>query len=412
MRILMVTDYLPYPPISGDTIRVYQLIRHLSQENELSLLVLFGTPEMSNRISHLQEFCKQVEIFNHRWPHPIACLPDLLRYLFIGRPLELRLLHSQELANRIKQLTSENDFDIVHIEHSRLALYKEYINPTSQACSVLAFQNIAYDQYLRISLIEKELLDKLRARFFSWQMQSWEPGYARSFARCLTVSAEDRQILLASHPELKIEVIPNGTDTQKYQLIQTKRDSFNLLFIGSMSYAPCVDGAIYFCTQILPHILQRFNAVEVWIVGSNPAPEVVRLANSRIHVTGFVEDILPYYQQASVSIVPLRAGGGTRLKILESMALGRPVVSTSIGCEGLNVQDFQQLLIADHPQDFAEKVMRLLSDQSLYQQVVTQARELVVTQYDWAVISEQLVDVYEDVLIQKQKLQKQLKTNK
>jgi len=398
MRILYITDYLPFPLISGDRIRVYNIIRRISRGNELSLLVLFGAPDMSESILHLREFCEQVEVINHKWPDPISCLPDLLRYFIGGKPIELRLLYSKEMADKIHELTSESNFDIVHIENSRLALYRENINPNSHSLSVLAFQNIAYDQYARISLIEKNIIAKLRARLFSWQLRSWEPSYAGKFTRCLTVSDVDRKILLARNTDLQLEVIPNGIDTKKYQFLNAEQNSLNLLFIGSMSYAPCVDGAVYFCTQVLPHVQQAIKYVDVWIVGANPAPEVIGLASDRVHVTGYIEDILPYYKQAAVSVVPLRAGGGTRLKILEAMALGRPVVSTTIGCEGLEVVDGEHLLIADAPYQFAVKTVQLLTDKVLYCHIADNARRLITRKYDWDVIAQRQLDVYSDAI--------------
>jgi glycosyltransferase involved in cell wall biosynthesis len=161
-----------------------------------------------------------------------------------------------------------------------------------------------------------------------------------------------------------------------------------------MGYAPCVDAIIYFCRQILPRVESVLGTVEVWIVGASPSPEVLALANKSVHVTGQVKDVVPYYERSAISIVPLRAGGGTRLKILEAMALGRPVVSTSIGCEGLDVIDGEQLLIADTPEKFSEGIIRLLTDKNLYQKMTADARQFVETRYDWNLIVRKLLDVY------------------
>jgi glycosyltransferase involved in cell wall biosynthesis len=137
--------------------------------------------------------------------------------------------------------------------------------------------------------------------------------------------------------------------------------------------------------------------IEVWIVGRDPLPEVKRLNGNGVNVTGQVKDVLPYYKRTTVCIVPLRAGGGTRLKILEAMALGRPVISTTIGCEGLDVEDGQHLLIADTPKKFAEKTVRLLTDRTLHHKIRTNARQLVETRYDWDSIAGQLMHIYEEI---------------
>lgn len=205
---------------------------------------------------------------------------------------------------------------------------------------------------------------------------------------------------MQANPRLQVDVIPNGVDIEKYQPLPlpSANESPRLLFTGNMGYPPCTDAALYFCNEIFPIIRQRIHAAELWIVGRDPTPGVLQLNGNGVHVTGRVEDIVPYYQQSSVCVVPLRAGGGTRLKILEAMALGRPVVSTTIGCEGLNVVDGKHLLIADTPEQIAEKTLRLLSDRQLYQEISINGRQLVVDQYDWNSIADRLLQVYEELL--------------
>jgi glycosyltransferase involved in cell wall biosynthesis len=194
-------------------------------------------------------------------------------------------------------------------------------------------------------------------------------------------------------------VSPNGFDTQSYQPLplppETTRPA--LLFVGSMSYEACVDAMVYFCQEILPRIRSQFGDVDLWIVGRDPSQQVRQLDGNGVHVTGRVADVRPYYQRSMVCVVPLRAGGGTRLKILEAMALGRPVVATSIGCEGLDVIDEEHLMIADSPEQFAEKTVRLLADATLRQRIGANARRLVVSRYDWDVIVKRLMQIYTQV---------------
>jgi len=199
-------------------------------------------------------------------------------------------------------------------------------------------------------------------------------------------------------------VIPNGVDIQKYQPLPAENASPVLLFIGNMGYPPCVDAVLYFCREIFPRIRSVLSAAELWIVGRDPRPEVLQLNGDGVHVTGRVDDVIPYYQQSAVCVVPLRAGGGTRLKILEAMALGRPVVSTTIGCEGLDVVDGEHLLIADNPKQFAEKTVRLLTDRQLYQHISTNGRQLVEARYDWDKIAGRLMEVYAFMLEQPDRL--------
>lgn len=398
MRILIITDYLPYPPITGDLIRTYNLIRRVARRHRVWLTGFLPASDGAERVSHLQAFCQGVEAVSLPRRHKLARLPGLLQYILAGIPFDFEFLHSQGLSDRIRRLASTVDFDIVQIEQSRMAPYLEVLPPDTHSKSILIFHNIAAYQYDRISHVELKPARRVRAWLHSRMLYRWEPRYAERFDRCITVSEVDRDLLMKANPRLRVDVVPNGVDTQIYQLLPLENTQLALLLIGNMSYAPCADGALWFCDQVLPHIRRVLGEVEVWIVGISPPPEVVRLGGDGVHVTGRVEDVIPYYRRSAISVVPLRAGGGTRLKILEAMALGRPVVSTSIGCEGLDVVDGRHLLIADAPEHFAERMVRLLKDKALYQRLVTEARWLVETKYDWDVIAEQLLSIYPEIL--------------
>ena len=197
------------------------------------------------------------------------------------------------------------------------------------------------------------------------------------------------------NPGLAADVVPNGVDTVSLQVMPLDAENESLIYIGSMGYQPVSDGAVFFCKSVLPLIRQTFAHTDVWLVGREPTPEVLELADDHIHVTGQVTDIKEYYEKASISIVPLRAGGGTRLKILEAMALGKPVVSTSIGCEGLDVVHGRHLLVADTPQEFAQAIIDLFTNQELAQSISLEARKLVVEQYEWRMITENLVNIFQ-----------------
>ena len=373
------------------------MIRRIGAKHELSLLALMAERDEENSIRHLRKYCRRVEVFDHKRDNLWTMLPDIVRYWFQNKPFELRLLHSKKMAKRIEQLTSAEGFDIVQIEHSRLALYQENIRKNAHTSSILVFHNIAYNQFSSLYQIRKSPISRFRTWLHIRQLRRWEPKYAEKFDRCITMSEVDRKILLRANPRLCIEVVPNGADTKRLVPLEANQGVPALLFVGSMSYPPCADGAVYFCNHVLPYIKQTIPDIQVWIVGTNPPPEVRGLASDDIHVTGYVKDVLPYYKKTSVSIVPLRAGAGTRLKILESMALGRPVVSTAIGCEGLEVVDGQHLLIADAPKEFAEKTVLLITDNVLFHHVATEARKFVMNRYDWDMLANQMMDIYSEL---------------
>jgi sugar transferase (PEP-CTERM/EpsH1 system associated) len=400
MRILMIADYLPYPLFSGDRIRNYNLLRRVASRHEVSLAAFLDKPDdAAEGILHLRQFCAKVETASFHRRRRLARIPSLLRYALAGKPPELKLLHSEELVAKIKQLVSTMDFDIVQID-SRMGLYLETLPQNRRCKSILMFQNFTFQQGRRIFQIERRWDRKIRVLLDSVAMFQWEPRYAQRFDRCTTVSEIDRRFLLQANSRLHVDVIPNGVDIRKYQPLPAENASPALLFIGNMGYPPCVDAALYFCREIFPHIRRMIGAAELWIVGRDPRPEVLQLNGDGVHVTGRVEDVIPYYRQSAVCVVPLRAGGGTRLKILEAMALGRPVVSTTIGCEGLDVVDGEHLLIADTPEQFAEKTVCLLTDRQLYQYISAHGRQLVEARYDWEKIAGRLMEVYAEMLAQ------------
>jgi glycosyltransferase involved in cell wall biosynthesis len=228
-------------------------------------------------------------------------------------------------------------------------------------------------------------------------VRHWESRVTQKFDRCEVVSELDQKILQNSYPQTSIEVVPNGVDTEAYRPLPRTTGTPTLLFVGKMDYIPCEDAVLYFSREIFPLVQKQVPDLRLLIVGVNPSPKVIQLNSAAIHVTGRVADIIPYYRQSSLCVVPLRAAGGTRLKILEAMALGRPVVSTSIGAEGLDVVDGKHLLIADSPEAFGEKVLLLLKNPDQYHQVAEQARRLVETRYDWNCIANRLNDMYADL---------------
>jgi len=233
----------------------------------------------------------------------------MLRYALTGIPPDLEFLYSQELVDKIRQLVYTVDFDIVHIEQSRMALYLKILPSGAHFKRILAFQNFAHIQYDRISKVARTPVKKMRTWLHSRMLRRWEPRIAELFDCCITVSEVDRQLLMTANPRLRVDIVPNGVDTKLYKPLALNEQQPSLLIIGNMGYEPCADGALWFCNQILPLIRRKLGKVQVWIVGLSPPPEVRRLSGNGVHVTGRVEDVLHYYRQSAISIVPLRAGG-------------------------------------------------------------------------------------------------------
>ncbi len=285
MRILIIADYLPYPLVGGDRIRVYNLLRRVARRHDVSLVAFLETPGDSEGIPHLEQLCANVEVVPlHRLQrrNRLVKLAAMLRFGLAGRPMELSHLCSEELGAKIRALASTVDFDIVQIEHSQMGLYLEALPRVWRGKSILMLHNVTSQQRQRISRVEQRWSRKLRIWASSVAMRTWEPRYAGNFDRCATVSEDDRQLLQRANPRLRVEVIPNGVDIESYQVLPApqERAAASLVFVGNMGYWPCADAMLYFCSDIYPLICQEIGAVDLWIVGRDPGPEVLALRGS------------------------------------------------------------------------------------------------------------------------------------
>ena len=398
MRFLMITNTLPYPPIAGHPIRNLNLLKRIAQKNEVWLLALVDEDQLPVDLGPLQDICQEVILIPFGEFSALARPLQAIQFLLQGTPPEIRLYETKGMIDALRDLTHRVEFDIIQFEDSYMAHYQEYLPAGWQGKRILTFIDIAYRQYDRIYRIETKILRKLRLWLYSRMMYNWEPQYAGNFDLSVTMSDIDRDLLLSRNSSLNITTIPNGVDTHEFQPLPMPVDgSNNLVYVGNMSYRPNADAVTYFCEEILPLIHQKIPNVQFWIVGNQPLPEVYDLQNEFVHVTGRVEDVQPFYQQSSVCVIPLRAGSGTRLKILEAMALGRPIVSTSVGAEGIDITDGDNILIGDDPQTFASHIVDLLQNQAAWQRIATQARQFAVDNYDWDSITDKLLKTFDSL---------------
>jgi polysaccharide biosynthesis protein PslH len=400
MKILVVANLeLSYPPTTGNELRVFNLLKWTAQQHEVSFISLsYPRDDSQAAVDYLRTFCKYVEVvppvrrskWQRRWL--------LLQWLFKGEPLRNVNYFSPKMRERIKTLTASESFDVVHFHRIPMVPYIDAVEISGNCRKILSLHDIDFVRFRRNFRVDRQNWGhKLRTLYLDLLFSKRATlKYARRFDTCVVVSDVDRDILAQAGVGLDIAVVPNGVDAREYAMSPGLPSAPILVFVGKMSYSPNVDAMIFFCDEIFPLIKQQVPNAKLYIVGKEPVSIVRVLASEDVTVTGYVESVIPYYQQALLSIVPLRAGGGTRLKILESMALGRPVVSTTIGCEGLEVSHGEDILIADTPEDFAESVVQLIHDDALCQRLVQGGRQLVDMKYDWQVIASQLDQVYKD----------------
>jgi sugar transferase (PEP-CTERM/EpsH1 system associated) len=394
LRILIVTDSCPYPMFSGGKIRVYNLIKRIAEKHEVWLATFVHNAEEIQGLTQMEKICCEVIGVKINKIPRLNKLIGYLKYALRGIPFEYFYLDSEDFSRELRTLTEKVDFDILHMLPSGMGVYLDHLSLKPSCKCILGFFDVNSNQYNRISRIQRNPYWQIRNWLFAFMTRRWEPKITQQFDRCEVVSESDKKMLQQINPLVKIDVIPNGVDTHLFHPLPKSVGPPIMMFIGNLDYYPCRDAMLYFTKEIFPIIRNTLPNAELLIVGVNPPPEIKKLESNAIHVTGQVLDIKPYYQQSTVCVVPLRAGGGTRLKILEAMALGRPVISTSIGFEGLKVIPDEDLLVGDSPELFAQKTISLLTNNNLYHKITSHAYDLVKETYDWDILARSLMDIY------------------
>ncbi len=392
MRILFIANITPWPAHGGVHLRILHLLQQTAREHEVALGCHVWNDADRAGVVELNRQGIPTTGGTMWWASARHALPALRRALR-GIPPE----SAQYQAAEIHALIRAGDYDVLHIEESILAPYAESAPRDRGIRTVITLHNVHFVQGRRIARIEPSLLRRAWAWFNAGWMQYYEPRMAATFDRVIAVSEEDRALLTQRVPALRVDVVPNGVDTRALVPLARNRGRPALLFVGSMAYRPCVDGAVWLVREILPLLRRSHPDLDVWIVGKQPNAEVRALAGAGVFVTGEVDDVRSYYGRSTLAVAPLRAGGGSRLKILEAMALGRCVVTTTIGAEGLRVTPGTHLAVADDTAAFARAVAALLDDESGRDAMVGAARDLVEAEYDWGDIAARQRAIYSEL---------------
>jgi glycosyltransferase involved in cell wall biosynthesis len=262
------------------------------------------------------------------------------------------------------------------------------------AVRILDAHNVEFDNYRRMSLHASSLFRKKYYGRESRLLRLEEAEACRRHDAIFATSERDRRLLETLVPGVPKFVIPNGVDPSYFTPAAGSPEPASLVFSGMMAYVPNNDGMLYFLDEIFPLIRAKVPGLKVYIVGNRPPKSLLERASESVIVTGYVEDVRPFISKASVYIVPLRMGSGTRLKILEAMSMGKPVVTTSIGCEGLDVVNGETAVIADDPLSFAGSVVDLLGDGQMRERLSRNGMELVRQKYDWSVVDGLVEEAY------------------
>ncbi|MBN9661310.1 MAG: glycosyltransferase [Acidobacteria bacterium] len=396
-KVLAVTYGLPFPLFEGSKIRDHCLLRAMAGEVEVHLLCFCKDDPDPKDLGPLPSFCSSVETYAvPQSKAPTGMLPHLMS----GRPLATFPFYFPEFAARVTALARQHQVDVVQVEHSFLA---PYVSAIPRGCvRVQSLHNIGERQYASMARMERT---SPAAWLKAMAMRGWEAEWAGRFDGVVTVSEEEKEWLLRRSPRTPVAVIPNGVDCGALQPLPEPEAGNDLLFIGTLGYPPNADAVRWLVEAILPRIRAAIPDARLVVVGRGPGAGLRSLAaTGAFELHADVPEILPYYRRCRLSLVPLRAGGGTRLKILEAMALERPVVSTSVGCEGLGVSHGQQLLIGDSPETLAGHMVAVLTDDSLRRGLVRSARKFVEQNHDWPALGRRQIAFYNQLMAARQQM--------
>jgi len=400
MDILFLTPQLPYPPHQGTALRNWGLIAHLAPRHRVGLLSFLAPGQDPHPAPPLAAACTSIETV----PQPTRPLARRLRDLALTPLPDMALrLESPLFRARLADWLAHQPFDVVHIEGIELAPYLDLLEKTTPRPLIL-FDDHNCEYLLQKRAFLTDLTNPLRWHgaaysFIQWRrLQRYEAHVCRRADRVVAVSQADAAALQALLPELDPLVIPNGIEIAAYPPNLPPAPGMGaaaLVFTGKMDFRPNVDAVLWFARQVLPRVRQKAPQAHLWVVGQRPHRRLAPLQKDpAVTVTGWVEDTRPYIAGAAVYVAPLRMGGGTRLKLLEAMAMGKAVVATRLGAEGFPVTNGQELLLADTPEAFADAVVALLQNPDRRTSLGQAARRFVQTGYDWPVLIPRLEVAY------------------
>jgi sugar transferase (PEP-CTERM/EpsH1 system associated) len=389
MNILFLTKEVPFPPDNGHRNRSFHMLEGLAKKHSISLICFGNSQTDENRIEGIKQYCDSITII------PAKKQQNRLSFLFLAfsgilsfLPNAIKSRYSPEMKEKVEKLLQNDKIECVLCDSIYQAVH---LSKQKRAKTILAEHNIESLIIYRYFLIERNLFKKLYA-FLEWvKFRSFENKTWPIFDKCMVVSDPEKEEISKRTVQRNIEIIPNGVDTNYFNFNNVKEKPLSLIYTGQMDWHPNIDAMDYFLRKIFPLIKAQIPDISFCILGHKP-PKKIQILAERSHsiITGFVDDVRSYVAEASVFVVPLRIGSGTRLKILEAMSMGKPIVSTSIGCEGLEVTNGENIVIADEPALFANQVIKLLQDPVLRKKLGSAARRTVEEKYTWDKITEKL----------------------
>ncbi|MBH0156563.1 glycosyltransferase [Fictibacillus sp. 5RED26] len=385
MKILFVSPRFPYPPKKGDQLRAYNQMKGLKALGHEVHLISFGNQQpIPNEVRQL---CSKVTIvpFSKR-----TAVRNMFLGLFKKWPLQTSLYYSNKLLQILRIETSKEQYDIVHHQLVRLYPYQSSINHVP---NVIDFVDSISLNLKRSAQLKKSLINPL-TRWEAKNVHNMEQVASSRYDGGIFISDIDKNNVSLNRDTLT--TIANGVDLEYFSYQKHLTTKNNIVFVGNMSYSPNRAGVKYFIKHIFPLIKEKLEDFTFYVVGRNPTKDLIRLCekHKNIVLTGEVDDVRKYLWNAKLFVCPLKSGAGLQNKVLEAMSCGTPVITTSIVSEPIKAKDNQSIIVRDRDEEFAEKIIELLSDPMKLNDVRKEARTFVETNYKWEHLNHQLIDFY------------------
>ncbi|NIR66462.1 MAG: glycosyltransferase [candidate division Zixibacteria bacterium] len=398
MKILWIKSDFLYPADTGGKIRSYNILKQLSAVHEVSYLCLTEEEPSGEALDYLRSFCSKVECipFNPDKKFSLRFYLSLVKNLFSEYPYVINKYRDHRLEKRINDFIDSKGIDIILCDFLEMAANCIDIDVPK----VLFQHNVEAEIWRRHYEVSRSLLKKAYLKMEYRKFYSYERRACSAFDDVLVVSESDGRLLENEYSVRHTTLIPTGVDVDYFKPDAGKMKPENIVFVGSMDWIPNQDAAEYFVKDIYPGIKSRRPDARFYIVGRRP-PEHIRILGERdnsITITGTVDDIRPYVDGARVYVVPIRIGGGTRIKIYEALAQKKAVVSTTVGAEGLPLTDGKHIIIKDEPNDFAEAVLELMENENSALKLGDSGHNYVAENYSWEKVAGKFSDALEDVL--------------
>ena len=381
MTILIITPRIPYPPFRGDKLKIYNIAKNLSYNNSIKILTFFRNTKQLKDLEKLVKLGIQVEAVKLTL---IRSIFNLINTLFLKIPFQVAWFKSGKMKKKIEEEISKKKYDVIYFHLIRSAQYLNVDRGSNnyKSLKVLDFTDAVSLYLSRFADVERNIFKKLVIKFEAKRIKSYEK-IAENFNTVFICSVKDKNYLISQGLNANIKMLNNGIDTDYFKPTNVDYRKNRIIFTGNMPYYANYDAAIYFTKEIFPKILKEIPEAEFYIVGQKPPLKIKSLSSKNIFVTGFVPDIKTEYLKSAVNVAPMRFGAGTLNKVLESIALGVPIVATSITVEGLQPELKKYIYIANNSNEFSHLVIEVLKNPGLHKELLKEGQTVIKELLSW-----------------------------